>query len=153
VKIRLLVVGKIRNSAMAALMADYEKRIRHYCEINTMVVKPEESGPDRHILEREGARLLEKISAGDYWVALDRDGESFTSEGLEQFLSRHWDGATREMVFVVGGPYGLAEAVKKRAHKVLSLSRLTFNHEMARLFLLEQIYRSLMIRNHLPYHK
>lgn len=152
-KIRLLVVGKTRNSAMAALIADYEKRIHHFCEINTLVVKPEESGQEDHVVEKEGTRLLEKIAEGEFLIALDSQGKSLSSEQLEQFLFHQFDGGKREMDFVIGGPYGLSRAVKTRANKILSLSRLTFNHEMVRLFLLEQIYRCFAIRNHIPYHK
>lgn len=152
-KIRLVLVGKTRNSAMAALIADYEKRIRHFCEINTSVVKPEESGPEDHVVEKEGTRLLKKIAEGEFLVALDSQGESLSSEQLEQFLFRQFDGGKREMNFVIGGPYGLSRAVKTRANKILSLSGLTFNHEMVRLLLLEQIYRCFAIRNHIPYHK
>ncbi len=152
-KIRLLVVGKTRNSAIAALIADYEERIQHFCEIKTIVVKPEECGQEDHVVEKEGIRLLEKIGEGEFLIVLDSRGESFSSEQLEQFLFRQFDGGKREMDFVIGGPYGLSRAVKKRANKILSLSKLTFNHEMARLFLLEQIYRCFAIRNHIPYHK
>jgi 23S rRNA (pseudouridine1915-N3)-methyltransferase len=152
-KIRLRVVGKTRNPAMAVLISDYEKRIQRFCDIQTIVIRPEECGEEDHVVEKEGTRLLEKISDEDFLIALDRQGESFSSEQLEQFFSRRFDGGKREMDFIIGGPYGLSRAVKSRADKILSLSKLTFNHEMARLFLLEQIYRCFAIRNHLPYHK
>jgi 23S rRNA (pseudouridine1915-N3)-methyltransferase len=152
-KIRILLVGKTRQAALSVLIADYEKRIGHFCEIASLTVKPEEQGSPDQIKEKEGKRLLAKISPDDYLVVLDSQGEQLSSEQLEKFLSSHMDQFQKEVVFLIGGPHGVTEGVKQRANKVLSLSRMTFNHEMVRLFLLEQIYRGLTIRHHLPYHK
>ncbi len=152
-RIRLLVVGKIRNNALDALITEYERRIQRFCEVKSIVVKAEESGPQEYLMEREGERLQEKFAPGNYLVALDSRGDSFTSNGLADFLFRQFETGKKEVDFVIGGSYGLSARVKARANRLLSLSKLTFNHEMVRLFLLEQLYRCFTIRNNFPYHK
>jgi 23S rRNA (pseudouridine1915-N3)-methyltransferase len=153
VKIKLLMVGKIRNQGLLNLIQEYEKRIKHFCDLAVVEVKSTQSATREQSMLNEGERLLEKIDRTDYVVVLDAGGESPSTEQFSKFMAEHQDRQLQNLVFVVGGHWGLVNDIKSRANRTLSLSKMTFNHEMIRLFLLEQIYRAFTIIHHFPYHK
>ena len=130
-------------------------RIRKYASLEWIEVKPaaiRKGRPLRNILDEEAAAIRKRLLSHDYIVALDRSGKTFSSEGLATWID-HLSVSQNRLTFVIGGPLGLAEQILSRAHERLSLSSLTFTHEMSRLFLLEQIYRAFTIINHEKYHK
>lgn len=142
-EITVLAVGKIKDPSYQRKIEEYAGRIRHDIKLELAEIK--DSGP-----ESEGARLLSHGKRTDaYLIALDERGKQFSSAGF----ARHLAEIPRRIVFFVGGPAGLDESVKKGAHEIMALSGLTFTHEIARLLLLEQIYRAVSILKNRKYHK
>ena len=154
-KLRLLCVGRLSESLRGAA-DDYAARIARYLPLAVEELKEEKGGgkkaDPRFICEREGERILQRIPPDAFTVVLDEHGRTLSSEEVAAQLELHMVQGTGELVFVIGGAYGLSEAVKARANLLLSLSSMTFTHQMARLFLLEQIYRGLTILRNEPYH-
>ena len=154
-KLRLLCVGRLSETLKGA-SDDYAARITRYLPLAVEELREEKGGgkkaDPRFIREREGERILQRLPADAVAVVLDEHGRTFTSEGLAARLEQHMVQGTGEVAFVIGGAYGLSEAVKTRADLLLSLSTLTFTHQMARLFLFEQLYRGLTILRNEPYH-
>ena len=100
----------------------------------------------------EGVSLLKKLESSDYVVLLDEHGKEFTSMEFSRYIEKKTHNVPKRLAFVVGGPYGFSEDVKQRANEKISLSKMTFSHEMVRLFFVEQIYRAMTILNNEPYH-
>ena len=150
--IKILCVGKIKDRHLAALIEDYRERISHYHKIEIVEVKDEKISDDRNVLDIEAERLLSKIGSDEYVVLLDLHGSSIDSlqlaKDIDQVFLHH-----AKLTFVIGGSLGLGEAIRQRADRKIKLSDLTFLHQMTRLILLEQIYRSFKILNHETYHK
>ena len=153
-KITLLWVGKTRNVHLKSLIEDYWKRLGHFCELSLREVQPVQSETAKgRLASLEGERLLARVDASDHVVLLDSTGKSLTTERFAAWLCKHRDHSTRNLVFVIGGHEGISESVKRRADFCISLSQLTFTHEMARCLLLEQIYRAFSVIQGFPYHK
>ncbi|KIH76072.1 23S rRNA (pseudouridine1915-N3)-methyltransferase [Geoalkalibacter ferrihydriticus] len=155
-KLKLLCVGRLSEAYLRAGVEDFAARVQRYLPLEIIEIKEEKAGgrkPDtERIRAREGERLLAKVADAAQVVILDEGGRRMSSEKLAQFLEDHMVRATPEIAFILGGAYGLAEAVRQRGNLILSLSDMTFTHQMARLFLLEQIYRGLTIVRNEPYH-
>lgn len=158
-KITLAAVGKIKEKFYADAIAEYSKRLSRYCKLEILQVADEKT-PDnasetveRQIKEKEGERLLASIKEGAYVVALAIEGEMLDSVRLSEKINTLGVGGTSQIVFVIGGSLGLSDAVLKRADYRLSFSRMTFPHQLMRVILLEQIYRSYRIIYGEPYHK
>ena len=154
-KILLLVVGRTTDKHLDALVLHYVERIRHYVPFELQVipdVKNTRSLPVPQQKEREGELLLHAFREGDYIVLLDEGGKEYRSVELAEYLQRCMSDVARRLVFVVGGPYGFSATVYARARQRLSLSRLTFSHQMVRLFMVEQLYRAMTILRGEPYH-
>ncbi len=147
--IKLLAVGRLREKYWREAVKEYEKRLTAYCKLETLEVK--ESSTENK--EAEGRGILEKIHKEDWVIALDVEGKTVTSPGLSQKLEALAMKAPRNLVFVIGGSRGLSKDVLQRADERLSFSALTFPHQMIRVFLLEQIYRSYKILRKEKYHK
>jgi len=140
--IKLIVIGKLKNKQIAALAEEFVKRIQFDAKIEIQEFRDSDK-------EGESRRVLEALAKEQgYIIALSEDGELFSSEKLAQRLSA----IHRKLVFLIGGPCGLSEQLKRRADLTLSLSPLTFTHEMARFILLEQIFRVITIMNGRGYH-
>ena len=153
-KTELILVGKTVNKHFVAAIDDYVARIGHYMPFATTVIpelKNTKSLSDLQQKEREGELILQKIQPTDTVVLLDERGQQMRSIELAQWLKRKQQNA-RRLVFVVGGPYGFSQAVYQRANEMLSLSRMTFSHQMIRLVFTEQIYRACTIIKGEPYH-
>lgn len=134
----------------------YEERIRRYADLDLVVVSEERvlyKGRKDYILNQEGRRIREKVRPDVFGVALDEGGKPLSSEGFARSLEKWSDSGSREIAFLLGGPYGLEEALKEEADFRLSLSPMTLAHGMARLLLLEQIYRGFTLLRGEPYHK
>ena len=147
------VVGKPRNAALAAAIADYETRAARYWPLDVHEVREERTGalPPAQVREREGERLLERAGRGRV-VACDPGGRSYTSEEFAAWLQQERD-ADRDVSLIIGGAHGLSESVLSRAVSRLSLAPWTLPHELARLVLAEQLYRAGSITRGEPYHK
>jgi 23S rRNA (pseudouridine1915-N3)-methyltransferase len=158
--IRLIAVGKLRERHWQEGVADYALRLRAYAPLEIMEVPEsrlaEGASPaeERQALAREGNILLSRLKGRQgKVVALDRKGEALDSLELADWLRREILDGQKETAFIIGGPLGLAPSVLERADLVVSLSRMTFPHQMARLILLEQIYRAYRIMRKEPYHR
>ena len=155
-KLTLLCIGKLSAAWIQDGAGDYSGRIRHYLPLAIEELKEIKAGGKKadvqQIRQREGESLLHKVPASAFTIALDEQGKSVDSETLSRFIGKHMLDGTQELVFLIGGAYGLSEAVKQRANMTLSLSAMTLTHQMARLLLLEQIYRAMTILRKEPYH-
>ncbi len=154
-KLRLVCVGKVSGPCLKEEIDEYASRIKRYVSFSTVELKEEKGSvkKDSHFIrEGEGKRILEKIPARAFVIVLDERGETLSSEEFADLVGKHMLQGTPELVLVVGGAYGLSESVKKRGDLLLSLSSMTFTHQMVRLFLLEQIYRGFTILRNEPYH-
>lgn len=154
-KIRILIAGKTENKNADALAELYLKRIKHYLPITIDMIKPEKikSLSDAEILSREGQKFLDKIAPSDYTVILDKDGKQKTSEAFSNLFNQLASQSTKQICFIIGGPLGLSDEIKKKANYQLSFSKMTFPHELAFVMLLEQIYRAQTILKGEKYHK
>ena len=152
-KIFLLFVGKTKNPDLISLLREYEKRIHHFCDLTLTGIRPAEDHDAGRMMDREGEMLLARIRPDAFVVALDPAGESLTSRQFASLIGERRDHSLKDLVFVIGSHAGLSEKVKSRANKMLSLSAMTLNHEIAQLVLVEQIYRALTLIHHIPYHK
>jgi 23S rRNA (pseudouridine1915-N3)-methyltransferase len=151
--IHIIVIGKTKDSHLRALQKKFLDRLRKYTRIDLIAIREIKPPGDPRALREEGKRILSRLQGGDFTVVLDSRGEELTSRGLSAFLQKHLLAGTKRMVFIIGGPEGLDEAVKGRADLVLSFSRLTFTHEMIRVLLLEQLYRSWTLLRGKQYHR
>jgi 23S rRNA (pseudouridine1915-N3)-methyltransferase len=159
VQIRILAVGKTKGKYLQLGLQEFKKRLAPYVRLELIDVaeekladslSPREEG---QAVAREGERLVKLLKPGEYVIALDAGGRSFSSEELAQYLSQLALHGKSSLAFLIGGPLGLSPAVRSRADLVLSLSPLTFTHQLVRLILLEQLYRAFRIMRGEPYHK
>ena len=153
-KITLILVGKTNDRLYAEGIDDYAKRINHYMPFNIKVIpdiKNSKSLKEEQQKTKEGELILKSIEDKSHVVLLDEHGREMRSIELADWLGRK-QAVTKHLVFVIGGPYGFSKAVYDRADDKLSLSRLTFSHQMVRLILAEQVYRACTIMKNEPYH-
>lgn len=158
-RITLVTVGKIKEKYLEAAIAEYAKRLSRYCKLEIVQVQDEKT-PDKagqvqeeQIKDKEGERILAHLKDGTFVIALAIDGDMLTSEELASYIEDLGVRGTSHIQFVIGGSLGLSKEVLKRADYRLSFSRMTFPHQLMRVILLEQIYRSYRILNKEPYHK
>lgn len=152
-KISLYYIGKSEDKFAGEALKLFEKRIRHYLpfEINASG-KARPGLPPEVQREAEGRNILKFISGADHAVLLDVKGRQYSSEGFADYLQLVMNRGTKCLAFVIGGPYGFSDEVYKNAGERISLSDMTFSHQLVRLVFLEQLYRALTILNGEPYH-
>lgn len=153
--ITLLVISKTEIAYLQAGIDEYCKRLKHYVRFDIEVIpalKDQKGASPDEIKEREAALLLKKLQGADRVVLLDEHGKEHTSVGFAEYLQRQMNAGVRSLVFVVGGAFGFAPSVYAATHDKISLSQMTFNHQMVRLFFVEQLYRAFTILRHEPYH-
>lgn len=158
-KITLLTVGKIKETYLKSAIEEYRKRLSKYCKLEIIEVADEKT-PDQasetvenSIREKEGERLLKHIRDDAFVITLEIQGSQLTSEELSGKMEKLAVSGTSHIIFVIGGSIGLGREVMKRSDYALSFSRMTFPHQLMRVILLEQIYRSYRIIQGEPYHK
>lgn len=158
-KITCVTVGKIKERYLTDAIAEYAKRLHRYCDLRILEVAdektPEGAGEaeERAIREKEGERILKALPSDSYCIALAIQGEMLDSLELSAKLEQLNVRGVSHLSFVIGGSLGLSPAVLQRADYHLSFSRMTFPHQLMRVILLEQLYRSFRIQRHEPYHK
>lgn len=153
--IKLIVVSKTDERYLQEGIAVYEKRLKHYINFEIVVIpalKDQKGASPEEIKERESVMILKALEKSDRIVLLDEHGTQHTSVGFSQYLQKQMNAGVRNLAFVVGGAFGFAPSVYKAAHDKISLSVMTFNHQMVRLFFVEQLYRAFTILHHEPYH-
>lgn len=154
-KIALVVIGKTDARYFMEAIDEYKNRLVHYIPFEMQVipdVKNAKHLSESQQKEKEGELILKSLQQGDYLVLLDEKGKDFTSMEFARHIEKKMQTVPRRLVFAVGGPYGFSEAVYKAASEKISLSRMTFSHQMVRLIFVEQIYRAMTILNNEPYH-
>lgn len=152
-KLILRWIGKTRNPHLSALIADYQARIGSLVDLTLSEVKGVPFQDRARAVEAEGRQLLRGLGRDDYLIAMDPLGQRLDSERFARIIADRREHSLKRMVFVLGGPDGLSQPVRVRSQRVISLSPMTFSHELARLLLLEQIYRAFTLVHHIPYHK
>mgnify|MGYP001100263306 CR=1 FL=1 len=153
--IKLLAIGKTDNKNLKVLIEDYQKRLRHYIKFELEIlpdIKNVKHLSEKQQKEKEGELILSKIENSEVIVLLDEKGKQLNSIGFANYLQKHMNSGLKSLVFIIGGPYGFSEAVYNRANGNLGLSKMTFSHQMVRLFFIEQLYRGFTILRNEPYH-
>ncbi len=157
--VKLICVGKMRERFYTEAFAEYQKRLQSLCRLELVEIAEQRLGDapsPREIeaaLEKEGAEILKAIPADAYTVALCVEGEQMPSEGMAELIRARENSGKPKLCFVIGGSYGLAGSVKRRADQRLSMSKMTFPHHLARVMLIEQLYRGFKINEGSRYHK
>ena len=147
--IKIICVGKLKEKYLKDAVLEYSKRISKYSKLE-IIELPDYNFDEVKTLHEEGNNILSKITDKDYVITLEIEGNNFTSPEFSNFISKN---ISKNIVFVIGGSYGLSDDVKKRSNYKLSFSKMTFPHQLFRILLLEQIYRSFKILNNESYHK
>lgn len=154
-RLQLLCVGRLTLPCLNQGCAEYAERLKRYLPLAITEIREHKTGRKLdvpRILAVEGENLGQRIPAGAYVIALDQGGKSLRSEQLAELMNDHLVRSVPQWTLLIGGPYGLSESLRKRADLTLSLSPMTLTHQMARLLLLEQLYRSCTIIRNEPYH-
>lgn len=154
-KIKLIAVGKTDNNNLQMFMDDYIKRLGFYVTFEFKIIpdiKNTKSLSEIQQKQKEGDLILKHLETSDELYVLDENGKTFTSVGFSGFLNKKMSSGLKQLVFVIGGPYGFSDEVYQRANGKISLSQMTFSHQMVRLFFLEQLYRGFTILKNEPYH-
>ena len=154
-KTELWAIGKTNERYLEDGMELYRKRLGHYLKFGMEIIpdikKAGKLNPEQ-LKGREGEAVLQRLKPGDFLVLLDESGKQFTSESFAEFLSHKLQLSYKRIIFLIGGAYGFSPELYTRADSKLSFSRMTFSHQMVRLFFLEQLYRAMTILNNEPYH-
>ncbi len=153
--IKLLAIGKTDSSELLKLIDIYEQRLKHYIKFKLEIIpdiKNVKNLSQAQQKEKEGDLILKQLSPTDALIILDENGRQYTSIEFSQFLQKKMNSGLKQLVFVIGGPYGFSEAIYKKAQGKISFSAMTFSHQMIRLFAVEQVYRAFTILKNEPYH-
>lgn len=153
--ITLLTIGKTDNKQLIALIEDYTKRLGFYIKFNFNIIpdiKNAKNLTEEQQKDREGKLILNQVTPSDVLVLLDEKGKQFTSVAFSEYLQKHMNSGIKQLIFVIGGPYGFSQEVYQRANEKIALSKMTFSHQMIRLFFVEQLYRGFTILRNEPYH-
>ena len=154
-RIQLLIIGKTTQDFVEQGLTEFCGRIKHFLPFEMLVIpdiKDTKNLSPEQVKEKEGEQILKAIHPGDYIVLLDEHGRSFSSLQFSEYLERKILTVPKTLVFIIGGPYGFSQEVQKAAQEKISLSKMTFSHQLVRLIFAEQLYRAVTILNHLPYH-
>lgn len=153
--IKLIVLGKTDGIQLNQLIDEYRNRLKHYIkfEIETIPdIRSNKNLSEKQQKEKEGEVILNRIAPTDVLILLDENGKQHTSVEFSGYLQKKMNSGLKQLVFVVGGPYGFSEAVYQKCQGKISLSKMTFSHQMVRLFIVEQLYRAFTILRNEPYH-
>jgi 23S rRNA (pseudouridine1915-N3)-methyltransferase len=153
--IKLIAIGKTDNKNLQTLIEEYTKRLSFYIKFDLEIIpdiKNVKNLSEAQQKEKEGELILSKITPTDNLILLDENGKTFSSVGFSEFLQKKMNAGIKTLVFVIGGPYGFSETVYQKANGKVSLSEMTFSHQMVRLFVIEQLYRGFTILKNEPYH-
>ena len=153
--IKLLAIGKTDSSQLQELIVIYQKRLQHYVNFEIELIpdlkKTKNLSKDQQ-KEKEGELILKKLAPTDILILFDEKGKQYTSVEFSQYLQKKMNSGIKQLVFLIGGPYGFSNDIYAKASGKISLSKMTFSHQMVRLFITEQIYRAYTILKNEPYH-
>ena len=154
-KIKLLAIGKTDDKNLQTLIEVYQNRLKHYINFELEVIpdiKNAKNLSEPEQKEKEGELILKKLIPTDVLILLDEKGKEYRSVDFSKYLQKKMNSGIKQLVFVIGGPYGFSEEVYKKSTGKISLSKMTFSHQMIRLFVVEQLYRAFTILRNEPYH-
>ena len=151
--IKLIYISKNKSNNIEFLVEDYEKKINHFISYSSLGLKIKNQKSEKKLIQKSESNLiLKNIKSNDLVILLDEKGKEFSTKDFSKFISDKMMNRTKNIVFIIGGAYGFSSEFKKKFKLKIALSKLTFSHDMARLFFSEQLYRSLTIINKIPYH-
>ena len=153
--IRLIAIGKTDNKNLQSLVDEYQKRLSFYIKFDLEIIpdiKNVKNLSEIQQKEKEGELILSKVTPTDQLILLDENGKNFSSVAFSEELQKKMNAGIKTLVFVIGGPYGFSDSVYGKANSKISLSLMTFSHQMVRLFFIEQLYRGFTILRNEPYH-
>lgn len=154
-KIKLMAIGKTDDKNLQTLIETYQNRLKHYINFELELIpdiKNVKNLSEVQQKEKEGELIFSKLATTDVLILLDEKGKEYRSLDFSEFLQKKMNAGIKQMVLVIGGPYGFSETVYKKAKGKISLSKMTFSHQMIRLFVVEQLYRAFTILKNEPYH-
>ncbi len=153
--IKLLGIGKTDDKTLQNLTDVYVKRLQFYNKFEIELIpdiKNVKNLDENQQKQKEGELILNKLTTSDFIVLLDENGKQLSSVGFSEFIQKRFNSGLKQVIFIIGGPYGFSEDVYNRADTKISLSKMTFSHQMVRLFFTEQLYRAFTILKNEPYH-
>ncbi|MDR5590083.1 23S rRNA (pseudouridine(1915)-N(3))-methyltransferase RlmH [Christiangramia sp. SM2212] len=153
--IKLVCIGKTDKRELENLIKVYSDRLQHYIKFELDIIpdlKKTKNLDENQQKSKEGDLILQGVQNSDFLVILDENGKQFSSEAFSEYIQKRMNTGLKRLIFVIGGPYGFSEEVYKRADSKISLSKMTFSHQMVRLFFTEQLYRAFTILKNEPYH-
>lgn len=154
-QIKLITIGKTDNQSIISLIDEYSKRLNFYIKFEFEVIpdlKNTKSLSETLQKEKEGELILKKLTPSDQLILMDERGKSYSSVDFSEFLQKKMNSGLKQLVFVIGGPYGFSQEVYSRSDGKISMSKMTFSHQMIRPFFIEQLYRGFTILRNEPYH-
>jgi len=154
-KIKLIVIGKTKSKFLLDGENEYQKRLKHYCKFSELIIPDIKNGgklSKKELKEKEGNLILASIKNSDYVILLDDKGLELSSTDFAEFLNKKMVSSTNELVYIIGGAFGFSESLYRRANTKLSLSKMTFSHQMVRMIFKEQLYRAFTILKGGKYH-
>jgi len=154
-KIKLLAIGKTDDKNLQTLINTYQTRLKHYIKFELEIIpdiKNVKNLSESEQKEKEGELILKKLTPTDALILLDEKGKEFRSVDFSRYLQKKMNSGIKQLVVVIGGPYGFSDTIYKKSTGEISLSKMTFSHQMIRLFVVEQIYRAFTILKNEPYH-
>lgn len=153
--IKLLAIGKTDHQQLQMLIDDYQKRLGFYIKFEFDIIpdlKKVKNLSEEQQKQKEGELILARLNPTDVLILLDENGKHYDSVGFSQYLQKYMNSGIKQLVFVIGGPYGFSQDVYSKANGKIALSKMTFSHQMIRLFMIEQLYRAFTILRNEPYH-
>lgn len=153
--IKLIAIGKTDNKALQVLIEDYQKRLQHYVNFVFEIIpdiKNAKNLTEAQQKQKEGGLIMKQLKPTDVLILLDEKGKEMNSIDFASYLQKHMNSGIKQLVLVIGGPYGFSPDIYQKAKGKLALSKMTFSHQMIRLFAIEQLYRGFTILKNEPYH-
>ena len=151
--IKLIYISKNKSNNIELLVEDYEKKIKHFMSYSSIGLKNKNQKTEKKLIQKsESDLILKNIKSNDLVILLDEKGKEFTTMDFSKFISNKIMNRSKNIVFIIGGAYGFSTEFKEKFKLKIALSKFTFSHDLARLFFIEQLYRSLTIINNIPYH-
>ena len=151
--IKLVVIGETNNKNLKVLIDQYINKLKHYIKFDLIIIKDQKKKlPENIQIKKEGEKILSILKKNEFIILLDENGEHKSSVAFSKFIQKKLNSGIKTITFIIGGPYGFSSEIKSISNYQLSLSKMTFSHEMIRLFFTEQLYRAFSILKNEPYH-
>lgn len=151
--IKLVVIGETNNKNLKVLTDQYIDKLKHYIKFDLIIIKDQKKKlPESIQIKKEGEKILSILKKNEFIILLDENGEHKSSVAFSKFIQKKLNSGIKTITFIIGGPYGFSSEIKSISNYELSLSKMTFSHEMIRLFFTEQLYRAFSILKNEPYH-